>query len=94
MRGQFFAHRRKKTAGIESRVFFKNNATAPAAFVGKIFPKKTCFRELLRDYSVISLITVLGLFSITEAIPLSRPLSDEYISLLPMIWPFAALRTK
>jgi hypothetical protein len=44
--------------------------------------------------AAVSTISASAAFATTEAIPFSMAATDEYISLLPMISPFAAFRTK
>src|SRR5690554_2448164 len=41
-----------------------------------------------------SVVLAPGAFFFTEAMPFSMAAADEYISLLPMIWPLAAFRLK
>jgi hypothetical protein len=48
----------------------------------------------VKDQAVESAIDAPGALALTEAIPFSSAAAEEYISLVPMIWPLAALRTK
>ena len=44
--------------------------------------------------AVNSLVFAVGAFSLTDLMPFSMDDADEYISLLPMVWPLLATNTK